>query len=71
MTSKQAGTNWIYFPKSDEPPPFVRSVVGVFESCEEELHERGTALKSDGVLALLCPGLQTLGFRVETGKNGT
>lgn len=61
-------TNWIYFPKSDEPPPFVREVVGVFEGCEKELHDHGTQLKSDGVLALLCPGLQALGFHVETGK---
>lgn len=71
MASKQVRTNWIYFPKSDEPPDFVRSVVRVFESCEDQLHEHAKDLKSDGVLMLLCPGLQALGFKVETGKRAS
>lgn len=67
MVSTAPLTHWVYFPKSDEPPAFVRSVVGVFQSCECELHAKARYLKSDGVLAMLCPGLQALGFRVETG----
>jgi hypothetical protein len=61
-------TNWIYFPKSDDAPLFVRSVVKVFEDCEDELHAKSNQLSSNGALAILCPGLQALGFRVETGK---
>lgn len=61
-------TNWIYFPKSDEPPPFVRSVVAVFQGCEADLHARSNELVSNEVLALLRPGLSQLGFRVESGK---
>jgi hypothetical protein len=61
-------TNWVFFPKSIAPPPFIRAVVGVFESCEDELIAKSKDLQSNGVLALLCPGLQSLGFEVETGK---
>ena len=61
-------TNWFYFPKSDNAPPFVRAVVKVFEGAEDELHEKSKELTSNGALAVLCPGLQALGFQVETGK---
>ena len=61
-------TNWIYFPKSDEPSAFIRSIVQVFLDCDEELNVRSRELSSDGVLAVLCSGLQALGFEVETGK---
>jgi hypothetical protein len=61
-------TNWVYFPKSDEPSSFVRSVVQVFLDCDTELSIRSRELTSDGILAILCAGLQALGFEVETGK---
>ena len=64
-------TNWIYFPKSDDPSPFVRSVVKVFEDCEDELQAKSNELSSNGVLAVLRFGLQSLGFRVETGKKAS
>jgi len=63
-----AKTNWIYFPKSDDAPPFVRSVVKVFESYADELHAKSKELSSNGALAILRPGLQALGFKVEAGK---
>lgn len=61
-------TNWVYFPRSAEPGSFVRSVVGVFEACETQLVKESKDLNSNGVLAILRPGLQSLGFEVETGK---
>jgi len=64
-------TNWAFYPKSHETPPFLRLVVGVFESCEVELYEKSKELSSNGVLAMLCPGLQALGFQVETGKKAS
>jgi hypothetical protein len=59
-------TNWVCFRKSDEPSSFVRSVVQVFVDRDTELRSR--KLTSDRILAILCPGLQALGFEVETGK---
>lgn len=61
-------TNWVFFPKSRSTPLFLRDVVAVFEEAEGELQQKSKELKSDGVLALMRPGLQTLGFEVETGK---
>lgn len=61
-------TNWIYFPKSDDPPQFVRSVVEVFEQAEPTLRARPRELVSNVVLEIVRPGLLELGFRVETGK---
>ena len=61
-------TSWIFFPKSDEPSAFIRSIVQVFLDRDEELSVRSRDLTSDGILAILCPGLQELGFEVETGK---
>lgn len=61
-------TNWVYFPKSDEPSAFMRSVVQVFLDRDDELNLRSRELTSDGILKIVCPGLQALGFEVETGK---
>ncbi len=69
--TKAPRTQWVYFPKSGQPTSFVRSVVDVFVDCEDDLCGGGSDLKSDAVLALLCPGLQALGFRVETGKKAS
>ena len=60
--------NWIYFPKSDEPPPIVRSVVEAFEKSLVEFQNRSKELLSDVTLGILCPRLTELGFEVEQGK---
>lgn len=65
---KRGSTNWIFFPKSDDPPPFVRDVVQVFEKAEPELRARAPELVSNVALAILRPGLEALGFKVESGK---
>ena len=61
-------TNWIFFPKSEEPPRLVREVVAVFEAAEEEIEAQFDRAVSDVVLAILRPGLERLGFQVESGK---
>jgi len=61
-------TNWVYFPKSDEPSAFIRSIVQVFLDQDEELGIQSRNLTSDGILGIVCPALQALGFEVETGK---
>jgi len=68
MKTSKSSTNWIYFPKSDDPPTFVRSVVAVFQKAEPELRARAPELVSNVVLSILRPGLEELGFRVESGK---
>ena len=61
--------NWVFFPKSQEPPELVRSVVQAFEHAAAETDL--TPRKSDAVLAIVRPGLQALGFQVETGKHAS
>lgn len=60
--------NWIFFPKSMEPPGVVRDVVTVFEQAEHELKRRADDAVSDVVLSIVRPGLEVAGFAVETGK---
>jgi hypothetical protein len=61
-------TQWIYFPKCEEPPPIARDVVSVFQSCESQIEARFDETVSDVVLGILRPGLEGLGFQVESGK---
>lgn len=61
-------TNWMYFPKSNEPGDFIRKVVNVFQSREEQLTKEAENLSSNQVLAILRPGLEALGFDAEAGK---
>jgi hypothetical protein len=61
-------TNWIYFPKSDSPPSFIRDVVRAFENCENRLHTNTDDLMSNDVLAILRPDLEAIGYQVESGK---
>src|SRR5262245_34575169 len=60
--------NWMYFPQWQKPSDFILKVVHVFESVQSEIESGKAALNSNGVLAKLCPGLQAIGFQVETGK---
>lgn len=68
MATAKSTTNWIYFPKSHEPSAFVHRVVQVFLDHDRELSARSRELTSDGVLAIVRPGLHAIGFEVETGK---
>ena len=62
--------NWVYFPKSSPPPEFGLSVVALFEGIATVIDSSsGGKQHSDAVMALLRPGLEKLGFRVERGKS--
>ena len=67
MTS-QGKTNWIFFPKSEEPPQLAREVVAVFERAAAEIERRFDETVSDVVLEIARPGLEKIGFEVESGK---
>jgi hypothetical protein len=60
--------NWSYFPRSCAAPGFARSVVDAFVTVQGVIDSSLFALKSNEVLAVVKPGLEALGFRVEVGK---
>ena len=62
---------WIYFPKSQEAPDIVRSVVRVFETAAPRIHKRLPDVDSNTVLGIVRPGLRKLGFEVESGKKAS
>jgi hypothetical protein len=59
------------FPRTEPPPDFVSKILTVFQTCEESICSEKLAkgLTSDAVLATIRPGLEALGFQVESGKN--
>jgi hypothetical protein len=59
---------WQYFPKSDEIPPLLAQVVAAFETSHPECDSATHQLSSNEVLAIVRPGLESLGFVIETGK---
>ena len=60
--------NWQYYPKSDQCPKHLLSVVKVFEGQEKKIGSRNHKLKSNEVLAVVARDLVKLGFAVEKGK---
>lgn len=62
---------WIQYPKSTAPTLLSQSVVTVFESAMSQIESPDNRLKSNEVLDILAPGLQDLGFIVETGKRNS
>ena len=60
--------NWIYYPQSDEPPPIVQQVVGVFEAIADSIDSKRHQYESNEVLERLRPGSEAIGFEVESGK---
>jgi len=60
--------NWQYFPKSDEAPSIVDTVVDAFEEASQRIDSFKFDLPSNDVLAEVCVRLQSADFEVETGK---
>ena len=60
--------NWQFYPKSTNAPAIAKTVVECFESVATEIESGVAGLKSNEVLARVCPHLKTNGFLVETGK---
>ncbi len=61
---------WKFYPLNSTPPEWVFEVVDVVDRAQLTVStvERHTGLNSDDVLAELRPGLEALGFEVESGK---
>ena len=62
--------DWFYYPAHDTPPEWVHQFVAAVRACRTNIESRSVAaLTSDRVLAALRPGLETLGYQVESGKH--
>lgn len=62
--------DWCYYPLHDEPPEWVIQFVAVVAGARGEIESRAVeSLSSDRVLSFLRPGLEALGYLVETGKH--
>lgn len=60
---------WQYFPKHSPSSDFIRTLVERFESELSKISShKNVGQSSDAVLAKMRPGLETMGFLVETGK---
>jgi len=61
--------NWMYYPKNQRPDPISNQIVDAFKAIAAEIdsftHE---TQESNVVLAKVCPGLESCGFRVEKSK---
>lgn len=61
--------SWKYYPTRDRPPEWVHAFVDVVRATRDQTDSAVvTQLNSDRVLGHLRPGLEELGYRVETGK---
>lgn len=61
--------NWICFPLSEKPTELVYAVADVFQNVAGEIDsDTHDIQESNIVLAKVRDGLETLGFRVESGK---
>lgn len=61
---------WSYWPRNMHAPTWVQDFARVVADVETSIStvDRKTGISSDGVLAHLAPGLNALGFAVETSK---
>lgn len=62
--------DWRYYPARDTPPQWAREFVAVVAATRSEIESRTVeSLTSDRVLSLLRPGLEGIGYAVESGKH--
>jgi hypothetical protein len=60
---------WFWYPDAASPPPWAKEFIQVVGSQKAQLDSRVIRnLKSDGALAVIRPGLENLGYKVESGK---
>lgn len=63
---------WMYFPTRSRPPGWALDFIDVVASHQDAINSAATTgLTSDGVLAELRPGLERLGYTVESSKRRT
>jgi hypothetical protein len=61
---------WAYYPTRTKPPAWAVALVGIVAASQPEIDSAKVAgLTSDKVLAMLRPGLEGIGYRVEAGKS--
>lgn len=61
--------SWTYYPSRSPAPHWVNDFVDVVAAAQETIDSRNAeGLTSDKVLAVLRPGLENLGYTVESGK---
>ena len=62
---------WRYYPPNDRPPQWVHKVVEVVQAVRPDIDTAGgvEGVDSDEALAHLRPGLEELGYQVESGKH--
>jgi hypothetical protein len=68
-TSTLRGLRYQLFPRSVGLTAELRSIIEAFESVHSRIRSSEYRLNSNGVLQLLRPSLERLGFRIETGKS--
>ena len=60
---------WVYYPYRTRPPAWVNQFIAVVKAAQPTVGSTAVSgLTSDRVLAVLRPGLEALGYRVEAGK---
>lgn len=60
---------WKYYPERDQPPSWVERFVSSVATSKPEIDSlQVDGLTSDRVLGVLRPGLESLGYKVESGK---
>lgn len=57
-----------FFPRSQGITEQIQQVIDCFRAVDAEIGSKSKNLSSNAVLEKLRPGLQTIGFQVETGK---
>lgn len=62
-------TRYQLFPRSHGITPDIKKVIDCFTSVENDITSEKLKLNSNGVLEVLRPHLETIGYRVETGKS--
>lgn len=60
--------NWQYFPRSKSISSLLVDVIKCFEDVESQISSSNHECSSNKVLGLVRSGLETLGFKVETGR---
>ena len=63
-----SGLRYQLFPRSVGLTDELENIIRVFEVAHSQIKSPENKLSSDGVLRLVRPGLEDLGFRIETGK---
>lgn len=61
-------TEWQLYPKNMTCPKHLQSIISLFENKIDDIDSLHHTYESNGVLSILKPGLETLGYDVEQSK---